>query len=310
MPRILLREVHQLALRPTLGHEQSGSAVERLGHERQVLEVERQEYLARPRRGLPIVRRQILREHLAVRDVLDPGQIAVLTRDELAVADAEPRHRGVLAVPRVPDHITVPTLHGQDHRRLPELREPREGVAVLRRALVVHGRRGRRHPLRDACLDGGRLPVEAGHHLLQVGAIRRDRLPADARRAATPDVVVEAGALRCLARQVVAAGAHLEDALDDLERAAHPLHIGVGPEVARPVRLEPPSHEHARQRLLHRHLHVRVRFVVPEQDVEPRAMLLDQVRLEDQRVHLGRHDDRLDVGDQAHEAPGLRTLVV
>ena len=61
-----------------------------------------------------------------------------------------------------------------------------------------------------------------------------------------------------------------------------------GPEVARAVVLQPTRHVHARERLLDRDLDVRIRLVVAQRDVEARLVLLDQVRLEDERVRLGR----------------------
>ena len=46
---------------------------------------------------------------------------------------------------------------------------------------------------------------------------------------------------------------------------------------------------------------VRVALVVLEADVVVRAVLLDQVHLEDQRFQLGSDDDPLDVGDAADQ---------
>ena len=84
--------------------------------------------------------------------------------------------------------------------------------------------------------------------------------------------------------------------------------VGVRAEVARAVVLQPPRHEHARERLLHRDLDVRIRLVVAQRDVEPRAVLLDQVRLEHQGVRLGRDHDRLEIGHPRHQRARLQAL--
>ena len=62
--------------------------LERLGDEGAVLEIERGQYRAGPGRRRPIVRREILREHVAVRGVLDAREVSMLACDELAVTDA------------------------------------------------------------------------------------------------------------------------------------------------------------------------------------------------------------------------------
>src|SRR2546426_1014806 len=45
----------------------------------------------------------------------------------------------------------------------------------------------------------------------------------------------------------------------------------------------------------------RVALVVGEPDVEARPVFLDEVVLEQQSLRLARHDDRLEVGDLAHQ---------
>ena len=120
------------------------------------------------------------------------------------------------------------------------------------------------------------------------------RLREDARRLAPPDVVVEAGPVGHLLRHVVVARPDGEEPLHHVERAPHGADVGVRPEVARAVVLQPARHPDARKRLLHRDLDVRIRLVVAQRDVEARLVLLDQVGLEDERMRLARHDDRVE----------------
>ena len=68
--------------------------------------------------------------------------------------------------------------------------------------------------------------------------------------------------------------------------------------------------QHARKRLGDRDLDVRIRLVVAQRDVVLRVVLLDQVRFEDQRVRLARHDDRLEVRRRTHQRPRLDALGV
>src|SRR5438445_641520 len=84
-------------------------------------------------------------------------------------------------------------------------------------------------------------------------------------------------------------------------RSRQRRHVGVGPEVARPGDRDPPHYEHAWERLAQRHRDARVALVVGEADVEAGLVLLDEVVLEQQRLSLVGDDDRLKVGDLAHQ---------
>ena len=50
---------------------------------------------------------------------------------------------------------------------------------------------------------------------------------------------------------------------------------------------------------------IRIAFVILEADVVMRAVLLDQVHLEDERFQLGTHHDPLNVGDLLNQLAGL-----
>jgi hypothetical protein len=211
----------------------------------------------------------------------------VVAGEQLAAADAHHRDARVVAVARVADHVAVAALELEHHRRLLHALEVAEGVAKLARALEIEPLGGLLHARRDAAHHLVGLAVEEDGDLVDHRPVVVERLVADARGLAALDREVEAGALGHLARHVVVARPHREDALDDVQRLAHPPDVGVRTEVARPVALEAARDEHARVGLLDGDLDVRVVLVVLERDVEARPVLLDEVRFEDQRVRLG-----------------------
>ncbi len=117
---------------------------------------------------------------------------------------------------------------------------------------------------------------------------------ADARREAALDVEVEARNPGVAARLRPLAGPVGEGAVQDVERLAHLLRVGVRAEVddAAPV---PLAREHdPRELVLDGHGDVRVRLVVAQADVERRPVPADQVLLQVERLRLGRGDDDLD----------------
>ncbi len=130
---------------------------------------------------------------------------------------------------------------------------------------------------------------------------------ADAGRAATLDVVVQARRARVAAGLRPLARAQLEDLAQQVERAAHALGARVRPEV-RAVALVPLAREvDARELLVSADRDVGVRLVVAQPDVEARPVLLDEVLLGEQGLGLGGDEDELnglDGVDHLVGAPG------
>ena len=188
--------------------------------------------------------------------------------------------------------------------------EVSERIAHLGGALVLHGVGGSGHPFTHALHHLVGAPVEEENHFVGHRAVFLLRLRADAGTLAALDIEVEACALRHLARHVVAARPHRENALHDFQRVAHRADVGVRTEIARAVVEQLPCDEDAREWLLHRDLHIRIGLVVAQEDVEPRPVFLDEVVLEEQRLRFGRDDDSLEVGDQVEHHPGLRGPLV
>lgn len=92
--------------------------------------------------------------------------------------------------------------------------------------------------------------------------------------------------------------------MGELEGPAHGPARGVGPKVAGPVVGGAADDEDPGERL-GGDLEVGVALVVPEADVEPGAVLLDEGVLEDEGVLLGGGDDRLEVGRLPEEEADL-----
>ncbi len=126
-------------------------------------------------------------------------------------------------------------------------------------------------------------------------------MPAHARGATPPDVVVEAGTLPALFRQLVLAAPNGVEPANDGQRAPKLCHIGVGTEIAGPGNVASAGDQHPRKGLAEGHGYGGVTLVVLESDVESRAVLLDQVVFQDQGARLVRHHKGFHVGDQTLE---------
>ena len=251
--------------------------------------------------------REIRGEHRIVALVLDVLDELVLARQQLSRSNAQHRDHGILAIARVAEHVAIAALHLHHHRRLLELLQVQRAHRAARAArsksmfCAASSMRWRTRRVTSA--------VRPSRYSTTSSIMLRYStcdLQQDARRLAPADVVVETGALRHLLRHVVVARAHGEDPLDHVERAPHRADVGVRAEVAAAVVHQPPRDVHARERLVDRDLDVRIRLVVAQRDVEARPVLLDEIRLEHQRVRLGGKHDRLDVGDLPHEHARLR----
>ena len=214
---------------------------------------------------------------------------------------AHPEHHGdrVVAIARVADDVGVAGADRFDGGRRLHLVEPLERVAEVARPLEVLPLAGREHQCADPGLEVDGAPLEEIEHLGDHAAIVGRVLPAHAWRPAAADVIVEARALALGRRQVVVARADGEHPADEVERAAHLADVGVRAEVARAGNVAPPRHQHPRKRLADGHGDRGIALVVLEPHVEARLVFLDEVVLEQQRLRLVRHDDRLDVGDAA-----------
>ncbi len=226
------------------------------------------------------------RENLPVARAPHVGDRVSLPAHELPLPDLEDHPARVVAVPRDRQRVEAPAPRVEGHLLAGEGVEPASDVAERGGALELH-RLGRllHPPLRLADQPVG-APFQHEQHLLDHRPVLRLSLIADAGGLAPPDVVVEAGPVGCLPRQIVVTGAHGVELLDGPQSTAHRAHVGVRSEVPGAIPLEPTRDEHSRERLLDGHLHVRVGLVVAQPDVEAGDVLLDQVVLEQQGLRF------------------------
>jgi hypothetical protein len=75
--------------------------------------------------------------------------------------------------------------------------------------------------------------------------------------------------------------------------------------VSAAVSAQPPRHKHLRVTVRERQLHVGIGLVVPQQDVEARLALLDEVVLKRQRLVLIVDQDVVDVDRLPHQRSGF-----
>ncbi len=187
--------------------------------------------------------------------------------------------------------------------------ESGEHVSHVGRALEVQRLGSRPHPPLDAAADLLGITLEDPDDLVDHSAVLLFTLKPDARSLAPADVVVEACAFGPLTGQVVSTRANRVQPLHHFQGLAHRPDGRVRAEVSAPVVHDAARHVDPGERLPYGHLDVRVLLVVPEKDVEPWPMLLDEVGLEDQRLGLRAHHDRLQSLDVPHHLAVLRAQV-
>ncbi len=112
-----------------------------------------------------------------------------------------------------------------------------------------------------------------------------------------------------LAGDLAVAGQVGENAPDHVQGLVHRPDAGVGSEIARAVIDHHARDGHLGVGVCPVHLDIGVTLVVLQAHVEARAVFLDQVHLEDQRLELRAGDDPLDIGDVLHQLVGLVILV-
>ena len=227
-----------------------------------------------------------------------------------AATHADQDSDSVIAVSRVPDDVRVTGADHLDTRWGIKAFEPAQRVTQLAGALEVIAIARVDHRLAHLYPDVLRPSFEKVENILYHPAVVALALPTDARREAAADVIVETGTFAGLVRYVVRAAPYGVQPSDDRQRSPELGDIGVGAEVAGPGDVAPPRHQDPREGIGERHRNRRVALVILETDVESRPILLDQRVLEDERLGLRRHDDRLDVGDEPLEEPVLGARIV
>ncbi len=174
-------------------------------------------------------------------------------------------------------------------------------VAISRRVLEALAACGLAHLPFELAADRLVVAGEKLDHVVDDLPVVLFRDVAHARREATLDVEVEARdtaappGLWPFARPVA------EDPVQHVQGLAHLLRVRVRPEVDDAAAVALAREHHTRVLVLDRDCDVGERLVVAEPHVERRAVALDEVLLEVQRLDLRSGDDRLDVGRPVDE---------
>ena len=219
-------------------------------------------------------------------EALSLRQHAVAHLEDLCVRVASLDRHGdqVRAAQRAAGHLLA--LHHRAHRVEP-VAEERRPLEVLGLGGLLHLRLEVARDLLVAAGEEGDDPVDVSPVLLLVDVAHAGRL-------AAIDVVVETGDPRAPAGLRSLAGPVLEELAEQVEGLANALGAGEGAEVGAigPVALA--SEVDARKLLVEADADVRIGLVVPQPDVEPGAVALDEALLRKQRLGLVPGDQELD----------------
>ena len=229
-----------------------------------------------------------------------PGQGEMISSDHPPAAHIKDLDHRVQPVLRHCDQVLLAPVGPQGDLSFHQAFHVADPVADLRCLLVAHGRRRFLHVLLQPP-DHHRVVAaqetqDALHHF-PVGFLRAQ---ARAGRQTAADVVVHAGALRVLRRQRLAAGADREDVPHGLDHLPDRVRADIRPEILRAVLLHPAAQLQPGKRLAQVNLQVGIVFVILEQDVVIRFVLLDQVAFQDQgfQVRFAQEDvEIVDMGD-------------
>ncbi len=295
LPRLLA------ACRDEEPHRSSRSLAHELLDQRTVLEVERQQDLRREPVPTQVVAREKERQDRAVPGPLDVSQEMVLLAEHPALADLEDQPARVVTHAREADDVPVLSRQARHALSFADLLQLIDLPLVPGGALELEPLRRAPHALLERPPRGAGIALQEAHHLVDHRAILLLRDVPHARRLAAIDVIIETRACRTLVEEAIAAGADREEVLDERQVPPEELDLGERPEVAGAVVQHPTRDVYAREVLVQRDLDVRIGLVVPEDDVEPRIVLLDQVRLEEQRLGRRAGHDPVEVLHVAHE---------
>ncbi len=258
--------------------------------------------------------RPVVLQHELLGDLRDVAprlvrQVEGLAVGEHAVAYLQHLRAGVARLDGDGDRVVARHVVAGDAAALQQRTHGLQPVALDRRLLELLRLGGGAHALLDVALDGAEAARQEVDHAVHGLAVLLARDLADARRPTALDVVIQARAAAAPARLGARAGARHEDLREHLERSAHPLGVGVGPEVQAPRPVTLAREIDAGEVLVERDRDERVGLVVAQADVETRPVLLDEGLLGEQRLGLARHHDALDVLDEVdHLGVALRVL--
>ena len=237
-----------------------------------------------------------LADELCGRQVLGLVEYESLAPDDPALPDEEHLHGRFEIVVGETDHVEVLVAIGHHLLTLDRLAHRCEAVANARRPLELECVRRFAHLGLEPLHDRVGLTVEELEELGDEPVVGRLVDLPDAGAAALLDVEEQARpSLPLVVRElVVAARTHGEGPQEQVERLADGVGVSVRAEVAHALAPCPPHDHGPRPLVVERHGEERVALVVPQPDVEPGPVTLDQRVLEHQRLDVVADLDPLD----------------
>ena len=236
-----------------------------------------------------------------------------LTADEFAVADRENCERicnsfvGRVVLRNTHDDIRFIGVM-QNHPLCLAQRLGRFNVvAVLGSRLVVHLVGGFFHALFQSVHQWRRVPpqeLDCPRHSLFVFVMRH---AAGADAPALVDMIVEART-ESLRESYSAAPLQGEAGIEQVDDPVHSSRVAIGAEVAAAVFAHLPGLDNPRP-FLFCYFYIWIGFVVPQENVVLRPVLLNEIALQNERLHLTVHGDILELTDLADHAPDLRVHI-
>ncbi len=227
---------------------------------------------------------------------------------EHAVTDLHDLDIGDIPGDRDPEDVEGAELVGGRDLALHQVPHRPEAVPKHRRLLILLRTGGRAHLGFELVFETAVPARQERDRLVDQRTVVLARDVADAGCQASLDVVIEARNPGRPPRLRPLAGPARKDPADQRQGFAHFRGTAERPEI-QPLALVLLTGEvDPRVFLVKTDRDVRIALVVAQLDVERRAVALDEIRLEDQRLGLGRGHDRLETGDPGDHVVDLRML--
>ncbi len=234
----------------------------------------------------------------------DPAALAA----HASAADVEDLHGRLQLVLGDGDQVGVGRVGEHDRALLHGLLQGPDVVAQPGGPLVLQLVGRQHHLLLQAAQIGAGAPGHEVAELLGEFPVFPGRDTAHAGRGALADVAEQTGAVGAggVLEDPGRAGAHREDAEQEVDSVADRPRVAVRPEVAHALLLVTAHHLHARELLVQRHREVGVALVIAVLDVEPGVVLLDPGVLQLERLDLRGHHRPLHGRGRSDHRPGAR----
>ena len=230
-------------------------------------------------------------EHLALGHARDMGRKEAAVPPILPAANEETGDAELPALGRQGKDVGVTQPVGVDRLRPLDEGQRLQPVAQHRRLLEIHRVGGFGHRVAEPLLHRGRAAFEEVLRVAHQPGIVRLRYAIDAGRRAAPDLVEQARP-RPVRKEAVGAASEQEGLLQRVERPTHRARAREGAVIAPLGAPRAAMLLNAREIMVGAQQDEGEAFIVAEQDVVRRAVTLDELRLEQQRLGLAvRRDD-------------------